>query len=234
MKTLLVLGSKPDPALPPRESYDQLACANGSGFSAAQQGLPVPAYTVMSVILTAVASGKQTLKVIAGLRTKGLYCFPRPQVSTGLVGKTVHFLKTIRMQPFVLKWRLRSVGYHYDQFMAPPHDYYAGLVRNLCDGDPQIMALVERKQPSTGIIALLIGIACDEYDRFILTGFSFELTHAYGRNPEIDQRGTSSSKHADTDVAVIRYLCNKYGNIYTTEPTVHARAEVPLLAQSRA
>ena len=55
MTTLLILGSKADPALPPRAAYDDLACANASGFSAARHGLPTPAYTVMTAVLT---SGK--------------------------------------------------------------------------------------------------------------------------------------------------------------------------------
>jgi hypothetical protein len=55
MTTLLILGSKADPALPPRAAWDELACANASGFSAARHGLPTPAYTVMTAVLT---SGK--------------------------------------------------------------------------------------------------------------------------------------------------------------------------------
>ena len=31
MTTLLILGSKPDPALPPRSAYQDVACANASG-----------------------------------------------------------------------------------------------------------------------------------------------------------------------------------------------------------
>ena len=40
MTTLLVLGSKPDPVLPPREAFDAVACANASGHSARRYGLP--------------------------------------------------------------------------------------------------------------------------------------------------------------------------------------------------
>ena len=74
MSTLLVLGSKPDPALPPGDSYDAVACANASGYSAARHGLPVPAITAMSVILTSgIGSGKQSLKALHGLQTDTLY-----------------------------------------------------------------------------------------------------------------------------------------------------------------
>ena len=229
MKTLLVLGSKPDPALPPRGSYDDLACANGSGFSAAKHGLPVPAFTVMTAMLTAVASGAQSLQVIAGLQTDTLYFFPRPGSGKNLVKRLLHHLKTLRMKPFMLKGKLRSLGYRYERFIDPGHDYYAGLVSALCDNDAEVMALVKRKQPSTGINTLLIGMDRGEYDRFILTGFSFELTHAYADNPEIRERGTKKSMHANTDIAVIDYLSKKFGNIFTTEPSVHERAGIPLL-----
>lgn len=229
MKTLLILGSKPDPALPPEASYDHLACANGSGYSAAKHGLPVPRYTVMTAMLTAVASGAQSLQVIAGLETGTLYFFPRPAAGKNLVKRLIHNLKTIRMKPFVLKSKLRSLGYHYEKFIAPGHDYYSGLVTDLCDNDGEVMTLIKRKQPSTGVTTLLIGISEGEYDRFILAGFSFELTHAYAANPEIEERGTQKSMHANTDIAVINYLSKKFGNIFTTEPRVHERAGIPLL-----
>ena len=45
MNTLLILGSKPEPELPPVASYNAVACANGSGYSAARYGLLDPVYT---------------------------------------------------------------------------------------------------------------------------------------------------------------------------------------------
>ena len=80
MATLLILGSKPDPVLPPSDAFDALACANASGRSAARHGLPTPLFTVISAILT---SGKQApnrlaLEALAGLHTGTLYFYPRP------------------------------------------------------------------------------------------------------------------------------------------------------------
>jgi len=46
----------------------------------------------------------------------------------------------------------------------------------------------------------------------------------------IRARGTTQSKHADTDVAIIRRLTTSQGGIFTTEPAVHERTGVPLLA----
>ena len=133
------------------------------------------------------------------------------------------------MQPFHLKWMLRAVSYRYDEFVSRPHAYYADLIKTLCDRHAVILEQIAHKQPSTGIVALAIGL--DEYprERYILSGFSFERTHAYGRNPDIDERGTEVSAHAPTDIAVLRYLAKKLDNVYTTEPTVYENTGVPLL-----
>ena len=52
MNTLLVLGSKPEPMLPPPGSFDDVACANASGNTAARYGLGSVGLTVISAILT--------------------------------------------------------------------------------------------------------------------------------------------------------------------------------------
>jgi hypothetical protein len=231
MSTLLILGSKPDPTLPPRAAYDDVACANASGFSAAQHHLPVPVYTVMSAILTGSQSGKQSLRALRGLRTDTLCFFPRPVSERHLLKKAIHHIKTVKMKPFYLKLVLKSLAYRYDTFMNMNHQYYHTLVKELCDHNNDVLEKMERKQPSTGIIALALGIAQEKYDRYIVSGFSFELTHAYADNPEISERGTSISKHAGTDITVMKYLSQKY-RVYTTEKVVHERADVPMLTEN--
>ena len=70
MKTLLILGSKPEPVLPPPGSYQAVACANGSGHSAAARGLPRPVFTVMTPLIACdIDSGRQTLEALRGLTT---------------------------------------------------------------------------------------------------------------------------------------------------------------------
>src|ERR687892_512780 len=83
------------------------------------------------------------------------------------------------------------------------------------------------RSAATGIMALAIGLANPRYHSVIVSGFSFEITHAYAHNPLIDRLGTTRSKHADTDVMVLRCLVNRHGNISTTEPIVNERAGVP-------
>lgn len=229
-RTLLVLGSKPDPVLPNRSHFDAVACANGSGYSAAKHGLPVPRFTVMSAVLGSLDSGLQSIAALRGLETEKLYFSPRPDDRSGL-RKLLRALKTYDMQPFYLKRKLREASYSYGEFVARPHREYIQMVRDLCDGAPELQAQVDRKQPSTGMMALAIGARAEGFERFILSGFSFELTHAYGTNPEIAERGTQQSGHANTDVALLRHLTATLGTVFTTEPVVTERTGVPLLPE---
>lgn len=234
MKTLLVLGSKPEPVLPPALSYQDVACANGSGYSAAQHGLPAPAFTVMtSVLASGIESGRQSLQALAGLSTGTLYFLRRRDKRHSALGKLSRYVKTFRekriyrMQPFYLKRVLRSLNYSHRDLVVLKSDEYDKLVERLCDRDPEILEQLQRKKPSTGLIALALAIDSQQYHRYIISGFSFELTHPYALNPEIEQRGTSASGHAETDIMVIRYLSRKLGTIFTTERSVHERAGVP-------
>jgi hypothetical protein len=232
MATLLVLGSKPDPALPPESAWDDLACANASGFSAAQQGLPRPAYTVISAILTSgIGSGRQSLRALQGLSTETLYYFPRPLRRGGnplkrLVGPLLDF----RTSPFYFRHQLRRANYTWNSFVRQDNAWYQGLVAQLCQGDADLLRQLQEKSPSTGIMTLVVGMSLGRYERFILSGFSFELTHSYAANPEIDQRGTKISRHTPTDVRVLGHLSDSRGNLFTTEQTVHEKAGIPLLS----
>ncbi len=230
MSSLLLLGSKPDPVLPPRGSYDAVACANGSGFSVAKHRLGIPRFTVMSAVLPALSSGRQSLSVLAGLHTHTLYFFPRPPLKGPAWKQLLRAAPALRMQPFYLKRVLRRLAYGYDHFVVMSNDEYRQLVVALCRGDEKIKAQIARKQPSTGVMALVVGLAREGFERAILSGFSFELTHAYGQNPEIRERGSADSRHADTDVMVIRHLSQRLGIVNTTERVVHERAGVPMLS----
>jgi hypothetical protein len=107
------------------------------------------------------------------------------------------------------------------------------MVSRLCGDDPALREQIARKHPSTGVFAVALGLADGAFERVVVAGMSFELTHAYGDNPEIAARGTAASKHADTDVLVLRRLAAG-GRLFTSEPVVAARAGVPLLAPAGA
>jgi hypothetical protein len=231
MSALLVLGSKPDPALPPRHSFDALACANASGRSAARHGLPPPLFTVISAIVT---SGKQApnrlaLEALAGLSTDTLYFYPRPVRGRGALSRGFNALRSFRTSAPYFRRRLRSLPYRFDRFENPGLERYHAVLAELCDHEPALLAQIGAKQPSSGMLALAIGLAWYDFERLVLSGFSFEITHAYAGNPLIAERGSAGSKHADTDIALLRHLSRRFGTIYTTEPTVNERAGIPLL-----
>jgi hypothetical protein len=87
-----------------------VACANGSGYTAARYDLPRPAFTVMTpIIATNIESGRQSLKALAGLSTAKVYFlrrrndgkrgFARLLDSIRITGRKPAY----RMQPFYLK-----------------------------------------------------------------------------------------------------------------------------------
>jgi len=231
MGGLLVLGSKPDPALPPPEAFDELACANGSGASAARLGLPPPALTVMSAVLTSgLASGRHSIAALAGLETRDLYFLPRPPPQGRLRKRLRRRWQARRMRPEVLARELRRVSFRWSHWVYWDRETLRGRLREVCGDAPEVLAAAERKQPSTGVMALVLGLSLGRWDRYILSGFSFELTHAYGENPDIRERGTTASRHAETDTRIMSHLAQRHGKVFTTEPTVCQRAGVPLLA----
>jgi hypothetical protein len=233
MTTLLVLGSKPGPMLPPPGSFDDVACANASGNSAARYGLDSPRFTVISAILTSESkpANLQALEAMRGLRTEVLYFYPRRPPGGDPLRRLVAHAKGYRNKAWYVRRTLRSYDSRWSEFRNPGLPYLAGLFRSLSDGDADIAALMARKQPSTGLLALALGIAFGGYSRYILTGFSFEITHAYAHNPLVGERG-AVSRHAETDTALLSYLARKLGTIYTTEPIVKQRTGVPLLWQA--
>ncbi len=231
MKTLLVLGSKPDPVLPPHAEIDALACANASGRSAAMQGLPRPIFTVMSAILTSgIESGRQSIAALAGLETGTLWYYARPKPSGSFWRRWRKRREERAMRPDVLRARLAEVGYRFDAFEVLGNEDWRALVIRTAGDDEVVRAAVARKQPSTGVAAIALGLDLGRWSRVCLAGFSFELTHAYADNPEIGERGTNMSKHADTDIAALRAMVRQHPGLCTSEPIVHERTGIPLLA----
>jgi hypothetical protein len=206
MTTLLVLGSKPDPAL---------------------------VFTVVSAIITSGRKPANDLAVQAmrGLRTGTVYLYPRPRLAGGFAYRLKRRLKDWRVAPWYVRRTLRRIGFRFDRFVNPGLGRIHALFRALSQDDPQVLACMARKQPSSGMLALALGIADGGYSRFVLAGFSFEITHAYADNPLVAERG-AQSRHADTDIAVLKALSRRFGTIFTSEPVVHERAGLPMLPEA--
>lgn len=227
MRTLLVLGSKPKPTIPSRDCFEAVACANGSGRSAADLGLPVPVYTAVSAVLTSgIASGRHSMQAMRGLHTAVLHMIPRPALSGGPWKRIRRWPRAVRTTAPWFRLRLRAAGYRWDRFETRSRAAWHALVAEQCGGDREVAAQIAVKQPSTGVLAVALGLADPRFERVIVAGMSFELTHAYGVNPEIEERGTAASRHADTDVVVLSRLA-RGGRLFTSEDTVAERAGVP-------
>ena len=231
MRTLLVLGSKPEPVLPPAGSWEALACANASGASAARLGLPRPAFTVVSTILASrtTPSNSIALAALRGLGTGTLFIYPRQPYRGNRLKQIANAGRVLRATPWFLRRELARVDYHYERSEVRSSDAYARTILALSGNDEALAALMRRKLPSSGVVAVALGLSDAAYTRVVVSGFSFQITHAYADNPDIRLRGSTESRHADTDIAVIRALSHCTRRLYTTEPIVNERTGVPLL-----
>lgn len=231
MPALLVLGSKPDPIVPLPGAFDALGCANASGRSARALGLGDPIFTVLSSV---VVSGKNpsnrlALAALRGLATERLVVYPRPPYPSSLRKRVRHFDQVLRTWPVPLRIVLRRAGYHWDRIEFPPLESFLDRVRSLCGDAHEAEMAMRSKAPSTGLMAIALGLADRRFEQVIVSGFSFEVTHAYASNPDIDARGSSASAHAYTDIALLRSFAKHDDRLATTEPIVHEACGVRLV-----
>ncbi len=231
MAILLLLGSKPDPAIP-AQPCDALACVNGSGHSAATYGLGEPDFTVMTANLTSGSGlGRYTIEAIAGLSTRRLHCLARPPADyrpRNLLRRYRYKKALPQVQPDRLKVALAAVGYCYREFHVVEHAAYYELLGDLFGRDAEVMALLRKKQPSTGIAALILALERGGFDRYVLSGFDFQTSHAYWTGA--DNEAVMPNRHAETDTAVVRALARRLGDrLVTTEPALSAATGLDLV-----
>ncbi|MEO1018967.1 MAG: hypothetical protein AAFY56_14930 [Pseudomonadota bacterium] len=229
MKTLLVLGSKPSPSLPGGK-IDAVVCANASGLSARSLDLPTPILTCLSAVLTSGnASDEHSLRRLQGLRTQRAYFIPRPRLETasGLDYLRLRW-KMRRLLPREMRRRLAALDYGYETFEAHSSQHYYAIVMKHAGESETTRQMIAEKQPSTGVIATALALEEPGYDRVVMAGFDFTLSHAYGDNPLIAERGNALSKHADTDVHLLRGIAGRNTRLMTSEPVVAERTGLPL------
>ena len=88
-------------------------------------------------------------------------------------------------------------------------------------------ARLAEKQVSSGIMALAMAIGDDRFDRFLVSGFSFQLTQSFTEDPNIALRGTTLSRHKDSDITILQELAKRH-RVLTTEPVVEQNPRLPL------
>jgi hypothetical protein len=229
MATLLVLGSKPSPRLPPVAAFDAVACANASVVSAAKLQLPVPVHTVMTALITNNSElGQLQLQALRGLATQKLIYIPRRIRGGTAVKRLAKRVRDWRLQPLVLKWQLNKVAFRYEEFVCHDAEFYSELALAFACSDDTLIRQLHAKSPSTGLISLLMGLADGRFDRFIMAGFSFERTQAFTAGS--DQLVKGSSPHARSDLLLLRRLHECHADIVTTEPLVAELASLPIIA----
>ncbi len=174
------------------------------------------------------SSNRLAVDALRGLRTRHLYLFPRRPFQHKPWKRALHFAKIVRTTAPFVRRQLVRIGYGYDVLVTKPAKYYLDLVGRVCGEDPEIGRLMDEKVPSVGVLAVAIGLAEHGYERIVLSGFSFEITHAYAVNPLIEARGSALSRHADTDIAALQAIQRRHGCLATTEAIVHERTGIPL------
>ncbi len=234
MKTLLVLGSKPSPRLP-ESKIDAVACANASGFSARMLGLPTPIFTCLTAVLTSGnASDEHSLRRLDGLATGRAYFIPRPRLEQARGLKYARlWWKMRRLRPQQMQRRLAQLSYRYESFEIRPSSYYHAICLKQAGGTDELHRQLRQKQPSTGMIAAALALEEPGFDRVVMAGFDFTLSHAYGANPLIAARGNADSKHTETDLLLLRRIAGRAGRLLTSEAAVAERTGLPLVASAR-
>ncbi len=183
---------------------------------------------ISAVLGSGNASDRHSLAALQGLVAGRVYFLPRPLPEDPM--RRLRFrLRNWRLQAPWVRHLLRRHGLRFDQFVQRPTESYDGLLLGLAGNGPELVDLVRHKRPSTGLVALALGLAEFGFAHAILAGFDFTLSHAYGHNPLIDQRGSALSKHADTDVALLAAIQRERGCLWTSEPAVAERTGIPLL-----
>ena len=227
MSCLLVLGSKPSPNIPLNSTYDDVACANASGYSADQCGLKRPKFTVMSSCITSGMSRveQKSYNAIQGLETDTLYFVPSVTKNDKYtLTKLARYFWTIRRQPLFAKIRLWMVNYGYKKFVTKKKSKYIETIKKTCKNDKKVVEAIENKKPSTGITALCIGIYSGRYEKYIMSGFSLETEKEYFED-------TSQKKymHESTDIRILKNLKKRF-DIRTTEPKLNEKTNIDMVS----
>ncbi len=227
MKTLLVLGSKPNPELPPPDQYDDVACANGSVYSAYKYGLSKPKYTVLSSYVT---SGRneitdETYHAICGLGSEILFFLPSvTKRDSNRLFRYLRYVKTFKRQPLYCKVKLWAGSFNYEEFIFRPQERYISGIEQICNYSKKVIDRMKLKLPSTGVIALSTGIRNFDYGSFILSGFSLDVSKEY-----MEEVKQSESKHKNVDISVLDILSKKY-EIKTTEKELLKKTSLELIS----
>lgn len=228
MSTLLLLGSKPNPVIPSKGSYDAVACANASGYSAKNYDLKSPVFTVIaaSSLMSSNESAKKARKNLRGLSTNQVFIYPSKQEFNFLRLLRKLYRANLKSSYLEIKRHklftyliLKTLGYKFKHYSYMSRQKYQSLF------DIAPLKLNEYN-PSTGIVALMIGVKQFKFDTIIISGFSFETNHIYDEKVDVIP---VYNRHFEFDSLTIKSLYSKGVKIITTEKTVSEICDIPLI-----
>ncbi len=100
---------------------------------------------------------------------------------------------------------------------------YFDLIASSCGSEAY--PILERKDLSSGVLALFLAISTKKYSTYIMAGFKFNVEYEYQRS------SNAPSGHFETDIALLKMAVKNKLPIYTTEETVNMLTGIPLLEE---
>ena len=201
-KRCLVLGSAPDPKVPPPGRFDVLICINGSPWIAQKWGLKTPDLTVVAGYSTLTNKDVRvaTQGIWSGLTTRELLF-----IEAGATAQDGRQL-------------LDACGFRYGAFRSMTIIERAAIIGQLCGVELGLGPRDERI--SNGMFATVLSIWADASE-VILTGFSLSGGHSY-------MTDATPREHLEGDIAFLKLVHNLGCRVVTTVDEFHRDYGLPL------
>ena len=226
MTTLLILGSKADPALPcarpTTAGLRQRVRLLGRASRAAHARL----YRDDRGADLGQGGGRHSLQALRGLETRTLHFLPRPCARAARQAGA-RPPQAVAPEAVLHEAAAQAGALSLRALRRAPSAYYHELMRALCDHDPAIDALIRPSSRRPGCSRWRRGHRLAQR-QVHPSGFDFGLEPRLWREPA-DPRPAARPEQARRDRRRDHPPPRaRHGAIVTTEPTVHARAGVPL------
>ena len=224
-RDFLVLGAAPHPVLPEMISAGtKLICCNASGFTAKSMGFPSPDLTVFSLDFAFGAAATQTRDAICNLDSFGILYF-RNYAKRSIVRDPMSRLTmTWRniSKPRRLYRLLADMDFNWQYGLAESRMRVLRGVSRELNFTSEHWAQIKRKQPSTGLSAILWLLWRFRGIPIRTSGFTMETSHAYAEETKGD------FPHYDTDSKLFKLIAKYCSNVSTYEPSLSSRTGLKL------
>jgi hypothetical protein len=202
-RVALILGSAPTPVIP--SHYDDIYCANGSVASAYSYCNKGPVATVMGGSAPNVPT---LVKVIKGLNCGVIYARSMREIRTAV--DIAKHLKNDK-KGWLIRFKLlaQKQGIQFESVVKWKKTTYFNMVIAACGSE--VLPILRKKDLSSGVLALILAISTNKYEKYIMAGFRFNEEYEY------QESNKRPSGHYHTDLALIKLLIQNGYPIETTE-----------------